>query len=92
MRSVRTFLVLSIFALTHFVAMHGVALDTDGLVGAWLLDEGKGETVKDSSDNGLDGKIAKGKPKWVDGKFGGAMEFGGQDMVTVDDDNALDLE
>ncbi|MDE0015386.1 MAG: LamG domain-containing protein [Candidatus Poribacteria bacterium] len=91
MRSVLTFLVLSIFALTHFVAMHGVALDTDGLVGAWLLDEGKGETVKDSSDNGLDGKIAKGKPKWVDGKFGGAMEFGGQDMVTVDDDNALDL-
>ena len=92
MRSVLTFLVLSTFALTHFVAMHVVALDTDGLVGAWLLDEGKGEAVKDSSDNGLDGKIAKGKPKWVDGKFGGAMEFGGQDMVTVDDDNALDLE
>lgn len=92
MRSVLTFLVLSILALTHFVAMPVVALDTDGLVGAWLLDEGKGETVTDSSDNGLDGKIAKGKPKWVDGKFGGAMEFGGQDMVTVDDDNALDLE
>ena len=92
MRSVLTFLVLSFFALTHFAAMPVVALDTDGLVGAWLLDEGKGETVKDSSDNGLDGKIAKGKPKWVDGKFGGAMEFGGQDMVTVDDDNALDLE
>lgn len=92
MRSVLTFLVLSLFALTHFVAMPVVALDTDGLVGAWLLDDGKGEAVKDSSDNGLDGKIAKGKPKWVDGKFGGAMEFGGQDMVTVDDDNALDLE
>lgn len=92
MRSVLTFSVLSLFALTHFVAMPVVALDTDGLVGAWLLDDGKGEAVKDSSDNGLDGKIAKGKPKWVDGKFGGAMEFGGQDMVTVDDDNALDLE
>ena len=92
MRSVLTFLVLSLVALTHFVAMPVVALDTDGLVGAWLLDDGKGEAVKDSSDNGLDGKIAKGKPKWVDGKFGGAMEFGGQDMVTVDDDNALDLE
>lgn len=92
MRSVLTFSVLSLFALTHFVAMPVVALDTDGLVGAWLLDDGKGEAVKDSSGNGLDGKIAKGKPKWVDGKFGGAMEFGGQDMVTVDDDNALDLE
>ncbi len=92
MHSVLTFLVLSLFALIHVVAMPVAALDTDGLVGAWLLDDGKGETVTDSSDNGLDGKIAKGKPKWVDGKFGGAMEFGGQDMVTVDDDNALDLE
>ena len=85
-------LTVSLFALTPFMATHVMALDTEGLVGAWLFDEGKGEAVTDSSDNGLDGKIAKGKPKWVDGKFGGAMEFGGQDMVTVDDDNALDLE
>ncbi|RKU17001.1 hypothetical protein C6503_11510 [Candidatus Poribacteria bacterium] len=92
MYRVLTFLILSLFALTLFLATQVVALDTDGLVGAWLFDEGKGETVADSSDNGLDGKIAKGKPKWAKGKFGGAMEFGGQDMVTVDDDNALDLE
>ena len=86
-----TFLTVSLLVLTHNLAMPVMALDTDGLVGAWLFDDGKGETVTDSSDNGLDGKIAKGKPKWVDGKFGGAMEFGGQDMVTVDDDDALDL-
>lgn len=86
-----TFLTVSLLVLTHNLAMPVIALDTDGLVGAWLFDDGKGETVTDSSDNGLDGKIAKGKPKWVDGKFGGAMEFGGQDMVTVDDDDALDL-
>ena len=92
MYRVLTFLILSLFALTLFLTTQVVALDTDGLVGAWLFDEGKGEAVMDSSDNGLDGKIAKGKPKWAKGKFGGAMEFGGQDMVTVDDDNALDLE
>ncbi len=69
-----------------------VALDTDGLVGAWLMDDGNGKTVSDSSDNGLDGKVAQGNPKWVKGKFGGAMEFGGSDMVTVDDDAALDLK
>ena len=86
-----TLLTLSLLALIHFVTPHTVALDTDGLVGVWLLDEGKGETVKDSSGNGLDGKIAQGKPKWVKGKFDGAMEFGGSDMVTVDDDDALDL-
>lgn len=69
-----------------------VALDIDGLVGAWLMDDGNGKTVSDSSENGLDGKVAQGNPKWVKGKFGGAMEFGGSDMVTVDDDAALDLK
>ncbi|MCY4404515.1 MAG: LamG domain-containing protein [Candidatus Poribacteria bacterium] len=68
-----------------------MALDTDGLVGAWLMDD-KGDTVSDSSGNDLDGNIAKGNPKWVDGKFGGAMQFGGADMVTVADDAALDLK
>lgn len=68
-----------------------MALETDGLVGAWLMDDGNGDAVTDSSDNGLDGEIAQGTPKWVDGKFGGAMEFGGSDMVTVPDDAALDL-
>lgn len=92
MHKVLTFLALSLLALTFFVVTQVEALDTEGLVGAWLFDEGKGEAVADSSDNGLDGKIASGKPKWVNGKFGGAMEFGGSDMVTVDDDAALDLE
>lgn len=91
MSKVLTVLTLSLLALIHFTAPHALALDTDGLVGVWLLDEGKGEAVKDSSGNGLDGKIAQGKPKWVKGKFDGAMEFGGSDMVTVDDDDALDL-
>ncbi len=68
-----------------------MALDTNGLVGAWLFDDGNGQVVSDSSDNGLDGKVARGNPKWVDGKFGGAMEFGGADMVTVADNAALDL-
>ncbi len=87
-----TCLTLSLFSLILFTLPHATALNTDGLVGAWLFDEGKGEAVTDSSNNGLDGEIAQGKPKWVDGKFDGAMEFGGADMVTVPDDDALDLE
>ena len=85
-------LTLTLPVLILFMAPQATALDTDGLVGAWLFDEGKGQAVTDSSDNGLDGKIAQGKPKWVEGKFEGAMEFGGADMVTVADDDALDLE
>ena len=91
MHSRLTLLTLTLSALMLFIAPYATALDTDGLVGAWLFDEGKGQAVKDSSDNGLDGEITQGKPKWVEGKFDGAMEFGGADMVTVDDDDALDL-
>lgn len=69
-----------------------VALDTNGLVGAWLMDDGNGRTITDSSDNGLDAKVFQGNPKWVKGKFGSALEFGGADMVAVADDTALDLK
>ena len=51
-----------------------------------------GILLSDSSENGLDGKFAKGSPKWVKGKFGGGLEFGGADMVTVADNAALDLK
>lgn len=49
------------------------ALDPDTLVGVWKFDEGKGNTAKDSSGNGNDGTLTN-KPKWVDGKFGKALE------------------
>ena len=48
------------------------------LVGYWAFDEGKGDIAKDYSENGNDG-ILKGGPKWVDGKFGSALEFDGVD-------------
>jgi hypothetical protein len=48
-------------------------------VGAWNFDEGQGETAKDASPSGNDGKL-KGA-KWVDGKSGKAVEFGGNAAV-----------
>ena len=42
----------------------------------WLFDEGKGETVKDSSGNGHEGEF-RGELQYVEGKFGTALEFGG---------------
>ncbi len=68
-----------------------MAVTTDGLVGAWVFDDGSGDTVSDSSGNDLNGQVTLGNPEWVDGKFGGAMKFGGADMVTVTDSDALDL-
>jgi hypothetical protein len=64
-------------------------------VAIWLFDEGKGDTVKDSSGNGNNGKIT-GTSLWVDGKFQKALYFDGGakgvDYVTVPDSNSLDPE
>lgn len=51
-------------------------IDPATIVGLWLFDEGKGDTAGDASGNGLDGTV-KGKAKWVDGKFGKALELDG---------------
>ncbi|MDE0298162.1 MAG: LamG domain-containing protein [Candidatus Poribacteria bacterium] len=50
-------------------------LDFDGALGIWLLDEGKGGDIEDISGNDNGGAFAHGKPKWVAGKFGKALEF-----------------
>ncbi|MCD6506793.1 LamG domain-containing protein [Candidatus Poribacteria bacterium] len=70
----------------------GYAALNEDLVGLWLFDEGKGDTVKDSSGMGNDGK-AEGGPKWVDGKYGGGMEFDGvDDMVVIPDSDVLEFD
>ena len=57
-------------------------LDPETIVGIWKFDEGKGNTTKDSSGNGNDGTLME-KPKWVDGKFGKALEFDGTSFVNM---------
>lgn len=56
------------------------------LVGYWKFDEGKGETVKDSSGNKNDGSV---EAQWVSGKFGSALFFDGGPSVVVVPDNTL---
>jgi len=78
-------LTLLVSATTSF------ALDKSSLVGAWLFDGKSDKEIKDSSGNNLHGEVVKGT-KRVDGKFGGALQFNGSDMVQVQDDPKLDLE
>ena len=52
-------------------------IDPENIMGLWLFDEGNGGTATDSSKQGNDGKIHGAK--WVDGKFGKALEFNGTD-------------
>jgi hypothetical protein len=66
-------------------------IDPETIVGAWLFEEGSGKTAKDSSGKGNNGSI-EGGPKWVNGKFGKAMQFNGQtDYVVIKDSDSLDL-
>ena len=72
-----------------FTGVTDAKIEPDTAVGAWLLDEGSGEKVGDSSGNGNDGEFI-GKPKWVDGVFGKALHFDGEDdMVPVGEDEVL---
>ncbi|RKU29242.1 hypothetical protein C6497_06650 [Candidatus Poribacteria bacterium] len=64
------------------------AIDPDSIVGIWLLDEGKGDVVKDSSGNGNDGKIVGAE--WADGKIGQGLEFDGTANVQIPPSESID--
>ena len=66
---------LTILLLAGFAALpilsHAV---DDGLVAYWTFNEKDGDTASDLTGNGHDGSLI-GDPQWVDGYFGGALEF-----------------
>lgn len=65
---------------------------TDGLVLHHSYDEGQGTVATDTSGNGHDGDISN--PEWVDGKFGKALQFGGEGSdayVTVESTAQLNV-
>ncbi len=73
-----SFIVISLM----FVGISYARIEPKTAVGVWLFDKGKGDTAKDSSENGNDGTLMN-KPKWVDGKFGKALAFDGSNYVQV---------
>lgn len=68
-------LIIGLISLV-FAMMFAVATSRDavaGVVGLWLLDDGKGDVAKDSSGRGHDGEITG--CEWVDGKFDKGLRF-----------------
>lgn len=64
----------------------------DGLVLYMPFDEGEGKETTDLSENGFKGAVS-GNAKWVDGKFGKALEFSASaDFVEVADNAAFHIE
>ena len=51
-------------------------------LGVWLLDEVKGDKIEVVSGNGISGEI-RGDYKYVQGQFGEALEFNGQDTLVL---------
>ena len=76
-----------------FMIQSNAKIDPKSAAGAWLFDEESGKVAKDSSDNGYDGMfMGEGNPKWVDGKFGKALDFNGStDYVEVDSEPGLNI-
>jgi hypothetical protein len=57
----------------------------EGLIGWWMLDEGTGTTVADSSGAGHDGFFVDSMPEWVPGMYGKALKFDGTNKVEIPD-------
>ena len=80
------------YCLVVFLVFTGVTdaeLDPKTVIGLWLLDDGKGEKVKDTSGNNQHGTLRNGA-KWTAGKFGQAVDLDGQnDYVEIADSPQL---
>ena len=74
-------LLCAILVLSLAVNYSQAEIDPDKIVGIWLLDEGKGDTAEDASENGRKGTITNSK--WVDGKVDGALEIKKGGTVTI---------
>ena len=75
-------------ALMFLVLVGGMALASvsdAALVGWWKFNDGEGTVAKDSSGRGNHGTITG--PDWVEGKFGGALNFTGANYVDVPADS-----
>lgn len=94
MHRIITSVVMSLFVfagMATIVAPQDVRAELEGAVGIWLFDEGSGKVAHDSSENENHGELHGGK--WVNGKFGKALEFNGtNEFVEVPDSDSLDLE
>ena len=81
MRSNATIVVCILSMLLTFIGYINISdakIDESTIAGMWTFEDGQGDTVTDESGNGSDGTFV-GDLKWVDGKFGGGLEFNGTD-------------
>jgi hypothetical protein len=79
-RQVTTTLLL-LFVSAFLMLVISNAVDAKEYELIWNFDEGNGDVAKEADGTGNDGEFTgagKGKIKWVDGKYGKALEFSGK--------------
>lgn len=74
-------ILLSVLLISVFtISVANAKMDFENAVAIWLFDDGAGDEIEDISGNDNHGTI-QGDSTWVDGKFGGALEFDGVSTV-----------
>lgn len=83
---------ISVALLVFCGVVNVVQAQRMGIAGAWTFDEGSGKTVKDIV-GGNHGEIV-GSLKWVNGRFGGGLEYAGRgdSYVSIQHDDVLDSD
>ena len=77
--AIKVLCIISLLLTTiGYINISDAKLDESTIAGMWTFEDGEGDTVTDESGNGSDGTFV-GDLKWVDGKFGGGLEFNGTD-------------
>ena len=64
-----------------FVSFCNAQIDSEKIVGIWLLDETTGDKAEDASENGYNGTITQSD--WVQGKVNGALDIKKGGTVTI---------
>ncbi len=80
--------VLSLLLTLFLCSISYSAISQKGLVGLWLCDDGKGDTVTDSSGNKNHGKI-NGAFKWDKGIFDGCIVAPGGGSIDVENSDSI---
>lgn len=91
-KSINRFAIISIsllvIALAFTIQSGDAKIEPGSAIGIWLLNEGKGENISDSSGNDNHGELVSGK--WVEGPSGSALSLNGvNDRVIVPDSDSL---
>ena len=83
--------ILVLFIVGLLTTSGNAKLDPETFIGLWGFDDNGGDTARDSTENEHDGKLMN-DPKWVDGKFGGALEFDGNAFIDLGNAESLQFD